>query len=483
MKIIKLILLLLLSSQILFANTYYVSNSGNNDDDGSIASPFKTISYLLNIVQAGDSGLVRGGVYILEQTTKISGTQTEKIYIGRFQNEHVILAGTGNLSNGSMFRLKHNWYIFEGLEFKDGAAGMRISSNASHDSIVNCSSHNHYYDGFYLTGGASNINLVNCDAYDMFDSGTDGGNADGFSINGQDYDLGSGNKMTGCRAFNNSDDGFDVWKASYPVEITNCYSFNNGNHSGDGNGFKLGVNKTSDDKHVLKNCVAWGNKQNGFDYNDNTLPQTLYNCTAYNNFRNYKFSNIGGGPTIDDIQNCISITTTEDDVLLQTIIDNNTNSWNLVSANQANVVSDNFISTDDIVISGQRNIDGTIPDSDFLKLKNYSIFIDSGVDVGLPYNGVAPDFGAFETPTTIKVRNVETNVYNIYPNPATNFICINTSKSTYNYYIIDVFGSVVKLLRSNNKSQIINIKNLQKGIYFLIIDTKQGNAVKKFIKQ
>jgi hypothetical protein len=44
-----------------------------------------------------------------------------------------------------------------------------------------------------------------------------------------------------------------------------------------------------------------------------------------------------------------------------------------------------------------RKPDGSLPDVDYFKLINSSDLIDTGVDVGLPYNGSAPDIGAFES--------------------------------------------------------------------------------------
>ena len=48
-------------------------------------------------------------------------------------------------------------------------------------------------------------------------------------------------------------------------------------------------------------------------------------------------------------------------------------------------------------VDGPRLADGSLPDLDFLKLSPDSDLIDAGVNVGLPYNGSAPDLGAFES--------------------------------------------------------------------------------------
>jgi len=48
---------------------------------------------------------------------------------------------------------------------------------------------------------------------------------------------------------------------------------------------------------------------------------------------------------------------------------------------------------------GPRQADGSLPVIDFLKLAPGSHLIDAGVNVGLPYNGAAPDLGWFESGT------------------------------------------------------------------------------------
>jgi hypothetical protein len=45
---------------------------------------------------------------------------------------------------------------------------------------------------------------------------------------------------------------------------------------------------------------------------------------------------------------------------------------------------------------GPRKADGSLPDVDFLKLAPKSQMIDKGVNVGLKYEGKAPDLGAYE---------------------------------------------------------------------------------------
>jgi len=51
-------------------------------------------------------------------------------------------------------------------------------------------------------------------------------------------------------------------------------------------------------------------------------------------------------------------------------------------------------------VNGERQSDGSLPVSNYLKLASGSKFIDAGVNVGIPYGGNAPDLGAFEIQTS-----------------------------------------------------------------------------------
>jgi hypothetical protein len=69
------------------------------------------------------------------------------------------------------------------------------------------------------------------------------------------------------------------------------------------------------------------------------------------------------------------------------------NSWDSgFSANAAD-----FLTVDSTGVDGQRNGDGSLPNLNFLRLRQGSDLIDKGVNVGLPFKGNAPDLGAFET--------------------------------------------------------------------------------------
>ena len=55
-------------------------------------------------------------------------------------------------------------------------------------------------------------------------------------------------------------------------------------------------------------------------------------------------------------------------------------------------------------VTGARQPDGSLPTLDFMHLASGSDLIDTGVYVGIPYNGSAPDLGAFETLVPVPVN-------------------------------------------------------------------------------
>ena len=79
--------------------------------------------------------------------------------------------------------------------------------------------------------------------------------------------------------------------------------------------------------------------------------------------------------------------------LLSTANDDSANSWN----SEVTIDSSDFVSLDDSLARGERIGAGDLPISNFLKLRDDSDAVDRGKDVGLSFNGRAPDLGAIES--------------------------------------------------------------------------------------
>ena len=140
--------------------------------------------------------------------------------------------------------------------------------------------------------------------------------------------------------------------------------------------------------HIVTRCVAFDNQGKGFDQNHNTAGVTLYNCTSYNNSRNFAFSET---PTTGQniLKNNISLSGPVD---IENSAIQEKNSWDGFT-----ISSDDFISLDTDLAKSPRKADSSLPDINLFRLSDSSSMIDAGVDVGLVYNGRAPDLGAFES--------------------------------------------------------------------------------------
>ena len=95
--------------------------------------------------------------------------------------------------------------------------------------------------GIFITSGTANL-ILNCDSHHNYDPLEHGGNADGFGC----HSTGGDNVLRGCRAYENSDDGFDFINAPGTCMVEGSWAFRNGyipdtNMTGaNGAGFKSG---------------------------------------------------------------------------------------------------------------------------------------------------------------------------------------------------------------------------------------------------
>jgi hypothetical protein len=144
--------------------------------------------------------------------------------------------------------------------------------------------------GEYMLTGTNNT-VRNCDSHTNADTLCNNENADGFAIK---EGTGTGNVFTGCRAWNNADDGYDFFAWTSPVTLENSWAFDQSRTTegsgSDGNGFKLGGDDVSA-AHVLRGLVAVGNVNgsNGDGFTPNSNPASLScsnGCYAWGNTRN-----------------------------------------------------------------------------------------------------------------------------------------------------------------------------------------------------
>ncbi|NDW10143.1 T9SS type A sorting domain-containing protein [Dysgonomonas sp. 520] len=493
--LLSLFSLLLLSS--VCGRSYFVSPTGNDSADGNINSPLLTINKAVDLVQPGDTIFVRGGTYMLQATIRIKAKQNARedarIYLWAYNNERVIIDGSQiphtDVSSFKMARciyVNHeaNYWHFKGLELcnaKDN--GMKLEG--SYNIVENCKFYGNNDTGLQvgmykdfgieetksLPPGTPEFNpgyqfcrnniILNCDSwynYDKIDyqgKSDNGGDADGFACK---LFPGPGTEFYGCRAWNNSDDNWDLYMVYHPIVIDNCWSWKAGYDSNNtprenGNGFKLGGGGTaggaafsqSIGTHLVRNCVSFESLHKGFDQNNAYEAMYLFNNVAWGNEYNYRFptefkygtmymrNNIGWGATAPkNVGNHEFLSANKAG---SQVPDTDYNSWTLIDGcdpyKEGNKIggtavytkdhSSQFKSLSSTLFLEDRQSDGSLPDNDFAKLKENSYFIDKGqivenfalsshlpdnlrpVDyqqlpnLTISYNDAGADMGAFES--------------------------------------------------------------------------------------
>lgn len=498
MKFVKIILILIvfcITSELNAA--FYVSPDGDDNNPGTFELPFKTITKAHSVVAPGDTIYIRGGVHQYSLTITISkvGTSDKKYYMLAYPGERPIIdfsltaLGTRGISLSGRY-----WYIY-GLDIKGaGDNGMHI--RGSYNVVENCAFYENKDTGLQLGNGAAYNQIINCDSYHNIDPGE--GNADGFAPK---LDVGTGNYFYGCRAWQNSDDGYDGYlRGANNITTTyeNCWAFKNGYRAngtpsvGNGNGFKMGG---SDDKTLMhnvnmKNCLAFDNRVKGFDQNNNKGSMILYNCTAYRNGTNYGMSSAiyTDSGKVMELINC-AVLGSIGSIWSGSI--QKTNSW----MPQFSVTAADFVSIDTTGVRGSRNPDGSLPELPFMRLAYGSQLIDAGTDVGLPYYGNAPDIGAYESNYTNSAGNeinkpLTFKLYQNYPNPFNPSTNIKFVVDRNEFTILEIYNTLGQKIVTLFADYVMSGKvyeltfsseKLSAGTYFYKLQSGNKIEIKKML--
>ncbi|HVR20484.1 MAG TPA: hypothetical protein VMS65_12325, partial [Polyangiaceae bacterium] len=215
-----------------------------------------------------------------------------------------------------------------------------------------------------------------------------------------------GNVLRGCRAWNNSDDGYDFINAAGVCTVEQSFAISNGyvpdttTAAGNGAGFKAGgfgsppTNVPSPvPRHVVRQCVAFGNRSQGFYANHHPGGLDFFNNIGFRNPTNYNMLT----DTTSDHKLRNNIAMTPGTAISQLAGGTATfNSWTI----SVTVSSADFLSMTESEALAPRQADGSLPAMNFLRLAMGSDLIDKGENVGLPFAGSAPDLGPFESGLT-----------------------------------------------------------------------------------
>lgn len=417
MKKLLLIILSILYISSSFSRQLWLSPTGSDSNNGlTLESAWKTPNYAFNTMVAGDTLWVKGGTYTVTATVKSknAGTKTQPVKVFAVRGEKPLFdcSSMRNYGNeSSTYRgmdLRQAWWHVRGIKiYKAGYNGIIIAGEnitVEGMTIQECG-----FDGISMAAGAVNARIINCDSFRNCDTSSKGENGDGFAAK-----EGTGTIFRGCRAWENADDGWDVYGGNQPILVDSCWSWGNGvnywpeyisSYQGDGNGFKLGGGGGVDGNapNVVLNSFAFNNVSKGFDQNHNAWGITCINCTGYNNngMGNFAFQEVPSQGKHVMINN-LSYAGTGQNIAAGST--ETTNSWNL----GLNFTNDTFesLNTADAYLERDDDYRLTNPAiTSLFKLKANNPAIDKGTVqtfirlkpyYAIPYSGSKPDLGARE---------------------------------------------------------------------------------------
>ncbi|MCE0538749.1 right-handed parallel beta-helix repeat-containing protein [Kineosporia rhizophila] len=309
--------------------TYYVAPNGSDTAAGSKSAPWKSIARAQTAVSAGDTVYFRAGTYAFTAATKAcssrtalvdaitlskSGTAAAPITYAAYPGEKPVFNFSAMKDDCRIkgLNVTGSYLNVKGLEL----TGVRQNNNLNHESwgvyvtgsnntFDQLNLHHHMGPGLFIKNGSNNLvlNSDSHDNYDLYTSNGAGESADGFGAHVAANQP--GNRFSGNRAWNNSDDGFDLINAYSPVTIENSWAWHNGyvpgteTAAGNGSGIKAGgyggVYQAAAVKHTVRYSVAFNNRAAGFYANHHPVALNFNHNTAYNNRPNYNMLGITSG--------------------------------------------------------------------------------------------------------------------------------------------------------------------------------------------
>lgn len=276
----------------------------NGKGDGNSISDPTNLQNAINILSSGKTIYLLEGNYEFSNTITIeygnNGTSSNYKTIKPYSNRVILNFSKQDFGSSNRgVKLDGNYWKIEGITIKNaGDNGMLLSGN--YNIISNCIFERNKDTGLQLSRRLSSLSnikdwpsynqILNCTSMNNYDP-DDGADADGFAAK---LTCGIGNVFDGCIAYNNVDDGWDMYTKDETgkigvVTIKNSIAFRNGftedNQSearSNGNGFKLGGEGIAV-KHIVENCIAFENRAHGFTDNNNPGGIILNNCTSFDN--------------------------------------------------------------------------------------------------------------------------------------------------------------------------------------------------------
>src|SRR5580704_1123002 len=328
------------------AATYYVSPTGSDTTGtGTMAAPFGSWARAQTAASPGDTVYFRGGTYSYVDATSTctsttatvdavvlskSGTSGNPINYWAYPGETPIFdfSGINDVTKYSCRQtgvyVEADWLHLKGLELT-GTLQLNMDNHESwcvyvfggnNNVFELLNAHHNMGPGFFVQRGGNNT-FLNCDSHeneDTLTSNGDGQSADGFGCHPNKAGN-TGNIFHGCRAWWNSDDGWDFINSEEACTVEYSWAWYQGYKpdapgpvvltAGNGNGFKGGgygdpvgtAEPANPPQHVVQFNVSFYNKDNGVYANHSPVNTIFYNNTSYHNGVDFNMLGITGTMT------------------------------------------------------------------------------------------------------------------------------------------------------------------------------------------
>jgi hypothetical protein len=112
--------------------------------------------------------------------------------------------------------------------------------------------------------------------------------------------------------------------------------------------------------------------------------------------------------------------------------------------------------------------------------QNFTASANGSFAVEITYNGCT-DTSACVNINSVGIQEINTMAMQIAPNPVKNSLSITTNETIIKVAIYNISGSLIKNIEANFNA--INVSELSKGMYILVVQTDNGISQQKFIKE
>jgi parallel beta-helix repeat protein len=274
----------------------YVSTTGNDRNAGTIGAPWRTLSFAVAQLHAGDTLYIRGGIYsgvanrFDSQTGTVRGgtSWSNPITIAGYQSEVVTIQPSDaglqglRLTGSAQQYLIFQDFVLDMINLSSGTEAVYLSGGANHNRFLRLEVKNNVSNGIVFSdnNGNSPFNeVLNCK---LHDNGRGSVSNSGYGM----YWFTSDNLIEGNEIYNNNGYGLHLFTDANAsrniIRMNNIHDNQIHGAGGPGGTSSYGiVVGNGDSNQVSNNTIV--NNQGGILVSFGATNTTVYSNTIYNN--------------------------------------------------------------------------------------------------------------------------------------------------------------------------------------------------------